>query len=78
MTKNNRQFREFLRDEVNLNQDRLHRLQISVRDVNRHMKSHLTGYQNIDRQGSYGLDTLVKPVNEDDEYDADIQVVIEP
>ena len=78
MTKNNRQFREFLRDEVNLNQDRLHRLQISVRDVNRHMKSHLTGYQNIDRQGSYGLDTLVKPVNEDDEYDADIQVVMNP
>ncbi len=78
MTKNNRQFREFLRDEVNLNQDRLHRLQISVRDVNCHMKSHLTGYQNIDRQGSYGLDTLVKPVNEDDEYDADIQVVMNP
>ena len=78
MTKNNRQFREFLRYEVNLNQDRLHRLQVSVRDVNRHLKSNLRGYQNIDRQGSYGLDTLVKPVTEDDEYDADIQVVMNP
>lgn len=78
MTKNNRQFREFLRYEVNLNQDRLHRLQVSVRDVNRHLKSNLAGYQRIDRQGSYGLDTLVKPVNEDDEYDADIQVVMNP
>ena len=78
MTKNNRQFREFLRYEVNLNQDRLHRLQVSVRDVNRHLKDNLPGYQRIDRQGSYGLDTLVKPVNEDDEYDADIQVVMNP
>ncbi|MCY3545124.1 MAG: hypothetical protein OXH22_13965 [Chloroflexi bacterium] len=78
MTKNNRQFREFLRDEVNLNQGRLHRLQVRVRDVNRHLKRNLHGYQRIDRQGSYGLDTLIKPVNEDDEYDADIQVVMNP
>lgn len=78
MTKNNRQFREFLRDEVNLNQSRLRRLQVSVRDVNRHLRAHLHGYQNIDRQGSYGLDTFIKPVNEDDEYDADIQVVMNP
>ena len=78
MAKNNRQFREFLRYEVNLNQDRLHRLQVSVRDVNRHLRVNLTGYQRIDRQGSYGLDILVKPVNEDDEYDADIQVVMNP
>ncbi len=78
MAKNNRQFREFLRHDVNLNQDRLHRLQVSVRDVNRHLKRNLPGYQGIDRQGSYGLDTLVKPVNEDDEYDADIQVVMNP
>lgn len=78
MAKNNRQFRAFLRYEVNLNQDRLHRLQVSVRDVNRHLSNNLPGYQRIDRQGSYGLDTLIKPVNEDDEYDADIQVVMNP
>ena len=78
MAKNNRQFRAFLRYEVNLNQDRLRRLQVSVRDVNRYLKSNLTGYQNIDRQGSYGLDTLVKPLRDDDEYDADIQIVMNP
>jgi len=78
MTKNNRQFREFLRYEVNLDQDRLHRLQVTVRDVNRFLSRHLHGYQNIDRQGSYGLDTLVKPLRDDDEYDADIQVVMNP
>ena len=78
MAKNNRQFREFLRYRVNLNQDRLQRLQTSVRGVSLHLKGNLPGYQNIDRQGSYGLDTLIKPVSADDEYDADIQVVMNP
>ena len=78
MAKNNRQFRDFLRYEVNLNQDRLHRLQVSVRDVNRFLSRHLHGYQNIDRQGSYGLDTLLKPLRAEDEYDADIQIVMNP
>ena len=72
----NRRFREFLRDEVNLNPDILRRLQTSVRDVNRHLRDRLPGYQRIDRQGSYGLDSLIKPVRDDDEYDADIQVVM--
>ena len=74
----NRRFRKFLGYEVNLNPRRLRRLQVSVRDVNRHLSRHLQGYQRIDRQGSYGLDTLIKPLREDDEYDADIQVVMNP
>ena len=74
----NRRFREFLRDEVNLNQDRLRRLHTSVRDVNRYLRGRLPGYQRIDRQGSYGLDTLIRPVRDDGEYDADIQVVMNP
>ncbi len=74
----NRRFRKFLGYEVNLNPRRLRRLQVSVRDVNRHLRRHLQGYQRIDRQGSYGLDTLIKPLHEDDEYDADIQVVMNP
>ena len=78
MAKNNRQFREFLRNDVNLNQDRLRRLQVSIRDVNRYLGNHLSGYQNIDRQGSYGLDTLIKPLRDEDEYDADIQIVMNP
>ena len=51
---------------------------MSVSDVNRYLRGHLTGYQNIDRQGSYGFDTLVKPLRDEDEYDADIQVVMNP
>ncbi len=74
----NRLFREFLRDEVNPNRDRLGRLYVGIRGVKRHLETNLKGYQRIDRQGSLGLDTLIKPVRDDDEYDADIQVVIDP
>ena len=73
-----RRFREFLRDEVNPNRERLGRLYVGIRGVKRHLETNLRGYQRIDRQGSLGLDTLIKPVRDDDGYDADIQVVMNP
>ena len=78
MTKNNQEFQAFLRDEVNLNQSRLDRLETSVGAVNSYLKEHLTGYQKMERQGSYALGTLIKPVDDNDEYDADIQIVMNP
>ena len=78
MSKNNQQFQDLLRDEVNLNQSRLDRLNTSVRAVNSHLKDNLTGYQKMERQGSYALGTLTKPVDDKDEYDADIQIVMNP
>ena len=78
MTKNNEQFSEFLRDEVNLNQARLDRLETSVAAVNDYLKEHLTGYQKTERHGSHALGTLIKPVAENDEYDADNQIVMNP
>ncbi len=78
MTKNNQDFQDFLRDEVNLNKTRLDRLNRSVRAVSSHLEDHLTGYQKTERQGSYALDTLIKPVADNDEYDADIQIVMKP
>ena len=78
MTKNNRQFREFLRDEVNPNRERLGRLYVGIRDVKRYLTRNLKVYQNVDRQGSLSLDTIIKPVREDDQYDADIQIVMNP
>ena len=78
MTKNNQDFQDFLRDEVNLNQSRLDRLNTSVRAVDSYLKDHLTGYQKMERQGSYALGTLIKPVDDNDEYDADIQIVMNP
>ena len=69
---------EFLRDEVNLNQSRLARLETSVGAVNDYLKGNLSGYQKMERQGSYALGTLIKPVDDNDEYDADIQIVMNP
>lgn len=78
MTKNEQEFRDFLRDEVNLNQTRLDRLQTAIGAVNTYLKDHLHGYQKMEPQGSYALGTLIKPVDDNDEYDADIQVVMNP
>ena len=78
MSKNNQQFQDLLRDEVNLNQSRLDRLNTSVRAVDSHLRDNLTGYQKMERQGSYALGTLIKPVDKNDEYDADIQIVMNP
>ena len=78
MTKNNQEFADFLRDEVDLNQGRLDRLETAVGAVNDHLKKNLTGYQKMERQGSYALGTFIKPVDDNDEYDADIQIVMNP
>ena len=78
MAKNNQEFAEFLRDEVNLNQGRLDRLETAVGGVNGYLKDNLPGYQTMDKQGSYALGTLIKPVDDNDEYDADIQIVMNP
>ena len=71
-------FIELLRDEVNLSQNQLDRLETSVGAVDGHLKEHLAGYQKMERQGSYALGTLIKPVDDNDEYDADIQIVMNP
>ena len=78
MAKNVEQLRELLRDEVNLNPGRLERLNTSVGAVDRYLKEHLRGYQKMERQGSYALGTAIKPVDDNDEYDADIQIVMNP
>ena len=65
-----------LENEVDLNQSRLDRLGTAVGAVNGYLKDNLTGYQKMERQGSYALDTLIKPVDGGDEYDADIQIVM--
>ena len=67
-----------LRGEVNLNRSRLDRLETSVGAVNDYLKGNLTGYQKMERQGSYALGTLIKPVDDNNGYDADIQIVMNP
>ena len=78
MSKNNTEFREFLRDYVNINQSRLDSLHDKVRAVIKYLKRNLHGYQRMEPQGSLALRTIIKPVKEYDEFDADIQVVMNP
>lgn len=65
-------FNDFLEDEVNLNQSRLDRLNTSVKAVSEFLSQNLDSYIKIERQGSYALGTIIKPADENTEYDADI------
>ena len=63
LTKNNQEFADFFKNDVNLNPGRLDRLETAVGGVNDHLKKNLPGYQKMERQGSYALGTLIKPVD---------------
>ena len=64
-------FNDFLADTVNINQNRLDKLNDHVAAVTTHLSRHLEPYEKVERQGSYALRTIVKPL-EGREYDADI------
>ena len=76
MAKNNTEFGDFLRDDVNINQGRLDDLHSKVRAVTKYLKNNQHSYQRMEPQGSLALMTIIKPVKEYDEFDADIQVVM--
>ena len=65
-------FIEFLEDVVNLNQTRLDRLDGHVQAVSDFLKENLDSFKQVERQGSYGLKTIIKPVKGGQEYDADV------
>ena len=78
MTKNNEDFRKFLSEHVNVNESRMERLRTSVRAVNNYLKDNLKGYQKMETQGSFALGAIIKPVKKNGEFDADIQIVVNP
>ena len=78
MTKNKEDFRKFLSDHVNVNDSRMKRLRRAVQAVDDYLSDNLKGYQNMERQGSFALGTIIKPVKKNDEFDADIQIVMNP
>ena len=69
-------FEDFLDNEVNLNETRLKRLNDSVSAVSEFLSKNLDSYEKTERQGSYALRTIIKPVN-NHEYDADILLYME-
>ena len=64
-------FNEFLADHVNINQNRLDKLNDHVAAVTTHLSRHLESFEKVERQGSYALRTIIKP-KENKEYDADV------
>ena len=64
-------FQKFLSEEVDLNKTRLDRLNDSSAAVDTFLGANLEAYEKTERQGSYGLKTIIKPVGTR-EYDADM------
>lgn len=65
-------FQDFLDQEVNLNKSRLKRLNEHVDAVKDFLSEELDGFEEMESQGSYALRTIIKPVSDTDEYDADV------
>ena len=70
--KHDQYFNDFLANEVNLNPTRLDRLNTSVKAVSEFLSKNLESYRKVKRQGSYGLRTIIRPVKDGQEYDADV------
>ena len=75
--KHNDHMKRFLNDHVNLNQSRIDTLDRQVKSTTDYLKSNLENYRNVSKQGSYEHGTIIKPVKGNDDFDADILVLIE-
>lgn len=69
-------FNHFLSETVNLNQNRLNTLNQRVETITSLLKAKLDGYRKYSLQGSYAHQTIIRPVKDNDEFDADILVFI--
>lgn len=72
----NKHFQDFLDDHVNLNKSRVDKLETHVNSTIDLLKGNLDGYRKYSEQGSYAHKTIIKPVRENDEFDADILIFI--
>lgn len=74
--KHTNDFDDFLKSHVNLDDSRLTTLTDKVDAVTTHLKEKHVGYGKYSEQGSFSHKTIIKPVQENDEFDADILVLI--
>ena len=74
--KHNQNFDDFLKNHVNLNQSRINDLDRRVDSITNILRCNMVGYRQFSKQGSYAHETIIKPVKNDDEFDADILVFI--
>ena len=64
-------FETFMSNHVNLNAARYRRLQTSAPSVSEYLSQNLPGFRKTERQGSFALKTIIRPVN-DHEFDVDM------
>ena len=69
-------FNDFLSKHVNLNPSRLKILEKKVQTITTLLKRELPGYRKYRSQGSYAHRTIIKPVKDNNKFDADIMVFI--
>jgi len=69
-------FKDFLAGEVNLNQTRIDTLEQKIESIKKILKDGVDGYREIEKQGSFAMGTIIKPVNPQNEFDADILVYL--
>ena len=75
--KNVNAFRDFLTQEVNLNQSRIDKLEQKIESIKKLLKNEFSGYQKTEKQGSYAMKTIIKPVKENNEFDADLLIYLD-
>ncbi len=75
--KHERDFKDFLSKRVDLNQDRLDTLKGRIETITKLLKENLSGYRKFSEQGSYAHKTIIKPVKDNDEFDADLLIFIQ-
>ncbi len=69
-------FDDFLNKHVNLNPTRLEALKKRVKTITDILKEKLANYRKYSEQGSYAHKTIIKPVQANDQFDADILTLI--
>lgn len=75
--KHNEEFADFLRDHVNLNQGRIEELDQHVKAVTSYLRNNLAGFRRVEYQGSRALGTIIRPVKDRHEFDADLLVIVD-
>ena len=69
-------FKDFLDKEVNLNPGRLNTLEKRKSAVTRFLEDNVSDYVKVSAQGSYAHKTIIKPVKDNDKFDADLLVFL--
>ena len=65
-------FNDFLKNTVNLNQSRIDQLDSHADAIENFLNDNLDSCEKMEPQGSYGLETVIKPVKDTQEFDADL------